>query len=112
MRGAPAVSALSQPLMRRKKRKECDVESRKQETACEKMRNALIKPNKAFTVTSFLLRKLEAESVGRALGRAGRLLRMADGLLEAVRGLWLVDPGLGPKPLLASLREDHGLERL
>ena len=110
MRGAPAVSALSQPLMRRKKRKECDVESRKQETACGKMRNELIKPNKAITVTSFLLRKLEAESVGRALGRAGRLLRMADGLLEAV--LWLVDPGLGPKPLLASLREDHGLERL
>ena len=50
--------------------------------------------------------------MGRALGRAGRLLRMADGLLEAVRGLWLIDPGLGPKPLLASLREDHGLERL
>eukprot|EP00964_Phaeocystis_antarctica_P014227 scaffold7831_cov95-Phaeocystis_antarctica.AAC.3 len=25
-------------------------------------------------------------------------------LLEAVRGLWLADPGLGPKPLLASLR--------
>ena len=44
-----------------------------------------------------------------ALGERGR---MADGLLEAVRGLWLVDPGLGPKPLLASLREDHGLERL
>ena len=30
---------------------------------------------------------------------------MADGLLEAVRGLWLADPELGPKPLLAKLRE-------
>ena len=29
---------------------------------------------------------------------------MADALLEAVRGLWLADPGLGPKPLLAKLR--------
>ena len=29
---------------------------------------------------------------------------MADGLLEAVRGLWLADPDLGPKPLLAKLR--------
>eukprot|EP00964_Phaeocystis_antarctica_P080607 scaffold50363_cov59-Phaeocystis_antarctica.AAC.1 len=33
--------------------------------------------------------------------------RMADGLLEAVRGLWLADPGLGPKPLLAKLREQQ-----
>eukprot|EP00964_Phaeocystis_antarctica_P018093 scaffold10037_cov59-Phaeocystis_antarctica.AAC.2 len=32
---------------------------------------------------------------------------MADGLLEAVRGLWLADPGIGPKPLLAKLREQH-----
>eukprot|EP00964_Phaeocystis_antarctica_P066124 scaffold39927_cov58-Phaeocystis_antarctica.AAC.2 len=32
---------------------------------------------------------------------------MADGLLEAVRGLWLADPGLGPKPLLARLREQQ-----
>ena len=32
---------------------------------------------------------------------------MADGLLEAVRGLWLTDPGLGPKPLLAKLREQQ-----
>ena len=33
---------------------------------------------------------------------------MADGLiLEAVRGLWLADPGLGPKPLLAKLREQQ-----
>ena len=30
---------------------------------------------------------------------------MADGLLEAVRLLRLADPGLGPKPLLAKLRE-------
>eukprot|EP00964_Phaeocystis_antarctica_P058476 scaffold34687_cov63-Phaeocystis_antarctica.AAC.2 len=29
---------------------------------------------------------------------------MADGLLEAVRGLWLAHPELGPKPLLAKLR--------
>ena len=29
---------------------------------------------------------------------------MADGLLEAVRGLWLADPELGVKPLLAKLR--------
>ena len=32
---------------------------------------------------------------------------MADGLLEAVRGLRLVDPELGPKPLLAKLREQR-----
>jgi len=32
---------------------------------------------------------------------------MADALLEAVRGLWLADPGLGPKPLLAKLREQQ-----
>ena len=32
---------------------------------------------------------------------------MADGVLEAVRGLWLADPGLGPKPLLAKLREQQ-----
>ena len=32
---------------------------------------------------------------------------MADGLLEAVRRLWLVDPELGPKPLLAKLREQQ-----
>ena len=30
-----------------------------------------------------------------------------DALLEAVRGLWLTDPGLGPKPLLAKLREQQ-----
>ena len=29
---------------------------------------------------------------------------MSDDLLEAVRGLWLADPDLGPKPLLAKLR--------
>eukprot|EP00964_Phaeocystis_antarctica_P130170 scaffold94049_cov67-Phaeocystis_antarctica.AAC.1 len=33
--------------------------------------------------------------------------RMADGLLQAVRGLWLADPELGPKPLLAKLREQQ-----
>ena len=32
---------------------------------------------------------------------------MADGLLEAVRGLQLADPELGPKPLLAKLREQQ-----
>ena len=32
---------------------------------------------------------------------------MADGLLEAVRGLRLEDPELGPKPLLAKLREQQ-----
>ena len=32
---------------------------------------------------------------------------MADALLEAVRGLWLADPDLGPKPLLAKLREQQ-----
>ena len=32
---------------------------------------------------------------------------MADGLLEAIRGLWLADPELGPKPLLAKLREQQ-----
>ena len=30
---------------------------------------------------------------------------MADGLLEAVRGLRLADPELGPKPLLAKFGE-------
>ena len=30
-----------------------------------------------------------------------------DALLEAVRGLWLADPELGPKPLLAKLREQQ-----
>ena len=34
---------------------------------------------------------------------------MADGLLEAVRGLHLVHPELGPKPLLAKLREQPDL---
>ena len=32
---------------------------------------------------------------------------MADGLLEAVRGLWLADPDLGLRPLLAKLREQQ-----
>ena len=32
---------------------------------------------------------------------------MTDALLEAVRGLWLADPELGPKPLLAELREQQ-----
>ena len=32
---------------------------------------------------------------------------MADGLLEAVRGLRLAHPELGPKPLLAKLREER-----
>ena len=32
---------------------------------------------------------------------------MSDALLEAVRGLWLTDPELGPKPLLAKLREQQ-----
>ena len=33
--------------------------------------------------------------------------RMTDGLLEAVRGLHLAHPELGPKPLLAKLREQQ-----
>ena len=33
--------------------------------------------------------------------------RMADGLLEAVRGLRLAHPELGPKLLLAKLREQQ-----
>eukprot|EP00964_Phaeocystis_antarctica_P052454 scaffold30711_cov50-Phaeocystis_antarctica.AAC.2 len=32
---------------------------------------------------------------------------MTDALLEAVRGLWLANPELGPKPLLAKLREQQ-----
>ena len=32
---------------------------------------------------------------------------MADGLMEAIRGLWLADPGLAPKPLLAKLQEQQ-----
>ena len=40
--------------------------------------------------------------------RCWRPCRMADGaLLEAVRGLWLADPELGPKPLLAKLRDQR-----
>ena len=39
--------------------------------------------------------------------RCWRPCHMADGLLEAVRGLWLADPELGPKPLLAKLREQQ-----
>ena len=48
------------------------------------------------------LPKLEA---GNGAGRVAT--RMADGLLEAVRRLWLADPELGPKPLLAKLREQR-----
>eukprot|EP00964_Phaeocystis_antarctica_P028767 scaffold16226_cov60-Phaeocystis_antarctica.AAC.1 len=44
--------------------------------------------------------------LSRVRSRAGGC-RMADGLLEAVRGLWLADPELGPKPLLAKLREQQ-----
>ena len=49
--------------------------------------------------------------VERALDCVQR--RMAEGLLEAVRGLWLADPELGPKPLLAKLRPrtSSGLRR-
>ena len=32
---------------------------------------------------------------------------MSDALLEAVRGLWLVHPEFGPKPLLAKLRQQQ-----
>ena len=43
---------------------------------------------------------------GGACDRATR--RMADdGFLEAVRGLHLAHPELGPKPLLAKLREQQ-----
>eukprot|EP00964_Phaeocystis_antarctica_P052522 scaffold30767_cov55-Phaeocystis_antarctica.AAC.1 len=49
------------------------------------------------------LPKLEAVCGSRQL----EAVRMADGLLEAVRGLWLADPELGPKPLLAKLREQQ-----
>ena len=51
----------------------------------------------------FFLPKLEPLSVGRCW----RPCRMADALLEAVRGLRLADPELGPKPLLAKLREQQ-----
>ena len=37
--------------------------------------------------------------------------RMADGLLEAVRGLHLAHPELGPKPLLAKLRGSRRCRR-
>ena len=40
-------------------------------------------------------------------GAAGRRPRRADGLLEAVCGLHLAHPELGPKPLLAKLREQQ-----
>ena len=39
--------------------------------------------------------------------RCWRPCRMADGLLEAVRGLRLAHPELGPKPLLVKLREQQ-----
>ena len=48
-----------------------------------------------------------APNLRPCVGRAGWRRRMADGLLEAVRGLWLAEPGLGPKPLLAKLREQQ-----
>eukprot|EP00964_Phaeocystis_antarctica_P016744 scaffold9212_cov59-Phaeocystis_antarctica.AAC.1 len=38
---------------------------------------------------------------------AAEQARMPDALLEAVRGLWLTDPELGPKPLLAKLQEQQ-----
>ena len=49
---------------------------------------------------SFLPKPDKARGAVRAGGP------MADGLLEAVRGLHLAHPELGPKPLLAKL---HGL---
>ena len=54
-------------------------------------------------MTRLFLLKLR-RCVGVALLGLGR---MADGLLEAVRGLWLADPDLGPKPLVARLREQQ-----
>ena len=47
--------------------------------------------------------------VGAAYARGARLSteQMADALLEAVRGLHLAHPELGPKPLLAKLREQQ-----
>eukprot|EP00964_Phaeocystis_antarctica_P008015 scaffold4307_cov67-Phaeocystis_antarctica.AAC.4 len=51
--------------------------------------------------------KLGRPRVSWVVGSRPGSLRMADGLLEAVRGLWLADPGLGPKPLLAKLQEQR-----
>eukprot|EP00964_Phaeocystis_antarctica_P145287 scaffold111311_cov48-Phaeocystis_antarctica.AAC.2 len=51
--------------------------------------------------------RISSPNFAGRVGRAGRLLRMANNLLEAVRGLWLADPGLAPKPLLAKLREQQ-----
>ena len=45
--------------------------------------------------------------VAPATGHAACRGFMADGLLEAVRGLHLAHPELGPKPLLAKLREQQ-----
>ena len=46
-------------------------------------------------------------SQGAVVAPATGHASMADGLLEAVRGLHLAHPELGPKPLLAKLREQQ-----
>ena len=56
--------------------------------------------------------KLVENRVGRRSSRSRTVAavaspHMADGLLEAVRGLWLADPDLSVKPLLAKLREQQ-----
>ena len=54
------------------------------------------------------LSRLPPQTSERCVGRSLGDPRMAeDCLLEAVRGLRLAHPELGPKPLLAKLREQH-----
>ena len=54
---------------------------------------------------TFLLRRRRgALIIASRLRDQQRDDRMADGLLEAVRGLHLAHPELGPKPLLAKLQ--------
>eukprot|EP00964_Phaeocystis_antarctica_P048955 scaffold28351_cov52-Phaeocystis_antarctica.AAC.1 len=64
---------------------------------CEGARIASEHEGSVFRITSPVC--------GCVPGAATASGRMADGLLEAVRELWLADPSLGPKPLLAKLRE-------
>eukprot|EP00964_Phaeocystis_antarctica_P096741 scaffold63005_cov65-Phaeocystis_antarctica.AAC.1 len=60
-----------------------------------------------FRVYHALRARARAALVARRASGAAEQAPMSDALLEAVRGLWLADPELGPKPLLARLQEQQ-----